>query len=268
MWSTLPDELVQRVAFFAERDGSALRWCSACRYFHTAQPDVRLLLLGDLATIVTDPMMEESITSVCVLEDLAVNLPVACADGAYQRLATLPSHLLDRLTHLFVAAPLRPGALEPVPFVSMPRLHTLHIQHADIGEGDVEGTRSEEYGEACNKALKLVQALVPLSRTSFRRLSIDLPLGHDAENAANGHVQIRDRQSGQWRTHNPLNDLAAMIGSNHIQFLALNLGCWDPPALGNKIKQLIDRHCSTLLEPPTISTYLRLQLRDASTRAY
>ena len=79
MWSRLPPELVSRISFFAPRDGSALRWCSICHSllsaFRAAQPTVHALLLGDYASIISNPLMQSCILSVDVLNELVVNLP-------------------------------------------------------------------------------------------------------------------------------------------------------------------------------------------------
>lgn len=267
MWSSLPLELVTRIAFFAQRDGSALRWCSACHFFRAAQPNVHVLLLGDFASIVSNPLMEGSITSVNVLDELVIILPATCADAAYTRLEALPSQVLDHLTCLFIAAPLRPGNLAIKAFKPLPRLRALHIQNYDVREEDADQITQDAYFSTCNACLEIVQALVWAGQPRDC-LSIDVPLG-EAEKYAEDGVMKWVWEAGQRKLvkHDPAEDLVRLIGRSCVQTFALNLGCHDPISFRPKMQAILNRWCYELLKPPTLDVYTRHQLQYATTQA-
>lgn len=270
MWASLPPELVARIAFFAPRDGSALRWCCACHWFRAAQPRVHVLMLGDFASIVSNPLMQSSISSVDVLNELVVNLPATSADAAYECLELLPSRVLDDFARLFIAAPLHPGHLAFRAFKPMPRLKALHIQHPDVGAEDASDLLVHE--STCNACLETVQALVSAGQPRDC-LSVDIVVGSEAENCAEQGVMRWDADdgpfaspgSGQWVEYDPAQDLAKLIGRIGVQTLALNLGCHKPVSFRPRMQAVLDRWCHELLEPPILETYERRRQLAATT---
>ena len=280
VWSSLPSELMARIACFAPRDGSALRWCSACHLFRAAQPKVTVLLLGDFASIVGNPLMQRSILSVDVLHELVVNLPAACADAAYTRLEALPSHVLNRLTHLFIAARLRPSSnlaeyLTLKVFKPLPRLRTLHIQNSDFGAEDAAQARSCSYEYTCIVCLEIVQALVLAGQTGGAQhvdLSIDIPLSTQAQAAMELETvsmwwkPVLIWKAGRWVNHNPAEELVELITRSLVlETFALNLGCYDPISFRPTMQAILDRWCGKLPKPPRLEAYKRRDLENETT---
>ena len=216
--------------------------------------------------------MQSSILSVDVLNELVVNLPATCADAAYERLECLPSHVLNGLTRLFIAAPLRPGYLALKTFRPMPRLRALHIQHPDIGAEDADQSDLLVYESTCNACLETVQALVSAGQPRDC-LSIDIVVGSEAEGCAEQGVTRWEAYdgpyaspgSGQWVEYDPAQDLAKLIGRIGVQTLALNLGCHAPISFRPRMQAILDRWCHELLEPPILETYKCRRHRAATT---
>ena len=223
-------------------------------------------MIGDFASIVSNPLMQSSILSVDVLNELVVNLPATSADAAYECLELLPSRVLDGFARLFIAAPLHLGHLALRAFKPMPRLQALHIHHPDVGAEDADQSNLFVYESTCNACLETVQALVSAGQPRDC-LSIDIVVGLEAENCAEQGVTRWDAYdgpfaspgSGQWVEYDPAQDLAKLIGRIGVQTLALNLGCHAPISFRPRMQAILDRWCHELLEPPILETYKRLR---------
>lgn len=211
--------------------------------------------------------MAQSVLSVDVSEELVINLPADCADTAYRHLSALPSRVLDGITRLLIAAPLRSLNQTGYLFKCMPCLRALHIQHSDVCAEDIGEAELyhaiRAYDATCTYCFELVHALVRACRP--RTLSIDIPISSDAEARIAPHVWFWPESLGG---RHPEDDLLRTAGV-FTQHLAFNLGCsgGGHPDVLKRMHDKIDRWCTELLEPPEIRTYKR-RLRYASTTGF